>query len=123
MNFSSLEEFDKELHHLSKKYRTLESDLDVLKSILEKYPNGLVPRIFRIPGLGVQTEVYKVKHFHCQAMKNKGARSGIRVIYAYFPNQEKPDQGKIEFVEIYYKEKDDRDCDKERIKQYYPWGG
>ena len=114
MQFSSLPEFDRELRNLIKKYRSLEADIEVLKSILEKYPRGFAPRVFRISNLGITTEVYKVKHFHCKAMKHKGARSGIRIVYAYFP-----EQNKVEFVEIYYKEKDDRDCDKERILRHY----
>lgn len=114
MQFSTLAEYDKELKSLSKKYRSLKEDLDVLKSILEKYPRGFQPRILRISGLSINTEIYKVKHFHCKAMKNKGAQSGIRVIYAYFPEQDK-----IQFIEIYYKEKDNIDCDRERILKYY----
>ncbi|MCS7123738.1 MAG: hypothetical protein RMJ17_04215 [Candidatus Aenigmarchaeota archaeon] len=77
-------------------------------------PRGYLPAIVRITGLKVQTEIYKVKHFRCKDMKGKGSHSGIRIIYAYLP-----EQNKIEFVEIYYKEKDDIDCDKERIKKYY----
>ena len=34
------------------------------------------------------TEIYKVKHFRCKAL-SKGSRSGIRVIYAYFPDNPK----------------------------------
>ncbi len=115
MEFSSLSEFDKELKKLLKKFRTLIKDLDLLQErILLKYPRGYPPVIFRIDNLGIQTEIYKIKHFRCKALKHKGSRSGIRIIYAYFP-----DKQKIEFIEIYYKEKDDRDCGRERILKYY----
>jgi hypothetical protein len=114
MVFSSLPEFDRELKRLLKKYRTLKEDLSVLKSYLEKYPRGFEPIVFPISNLGISTPVYKVKHFHCKTMKSKGSRSGIRIIYAYFEKEQK-----IDFVEIYYKEKDDRDCDRERIFRYY----
>lgn len=113
MEFSTLHEFDSEFNKLLKKFRSLEEDLDVLKTVLEKYPQGYEPIVFRIPGLGIETEIYKVKNFRCKAL-NRGVRSGIRVIYAYLK-----EQGKIEFVEIYYKEKDDVDCDKDRIRKYY----
>ena len=113
MQFTSLPEFDTEFQKLLKKYRSLEDDLEVLKQILIKYPRGYEPVVFRISGLGVETEIHKVKNFRCKALQ-KGSRSGIRVIYAYFEADQK-----IEFVEIYYKEKDDIDCDKERIKRYY----
>lgn len=114
MRFSSLAEFDREFKGLKKRYRSLDDDLANLKIILKKYPRGFEPRIFRISGLGVVSEIYKVKHFHCKAMKNKGARSGIRIIYAYCPEEEE-----IKLVEIYYKEKDNRDCDKQRILRYF----
>lgn len=113
MEFSSLTEFEKELKALLKKYRTLRDDLEVLKKVLRIHPRVHPPVVVRISGLGVQTEIYKVKHFRCKALR-KGARSGIRVVYAYFPDQER-----IEFAEIYYKEKDDRDCDRRRMLKYY----
>lgn len=114
MQFSTLPEFDNEFKKLLKKYRSLEEDLDVLKQILEKYPRGYEPLCFRISGLGINTEIYKIKHFRCKFLKNKGSRSGIRIVYAYFESEQK-----IEFVEIYYKEKDDRGCNRERILKYY----
>lgn len=114
MNFSCLPEFEKEFHILLKKWRSLKEDIGRLKRVLEQQPRGYSPSIVRISNLKVQTEIYKVKHFRCADMKGKGSHSGIRVIYAYFP-----EQVRIEFVEIYYKEKDDRDCDRERIKRYY----
>ncbi len=122
MEFSYLDEFNKEFKKLLKKYRTLEEDFDLFKErILTYRENGTgkflfwrSPGIVRISNLGIETEVYKIKHFSCRALKGRGSRSGIRIIYAYFP-----DDNKVEFVEIYYKERDDTDCDKERIKYYY----
>jgi len=114
MQFSTLPEFDKEFKKLLKKYRSLEEDLHVLKKVLEKNPRGYEPIVFRISGLGIRREIYKVKHFRCKALKGKGSRSGIRIIYAYFESEQK-----IEFAEIYYKDKDDRVCDRERILRYY----
>jgi hypothetical protein len=114
MTFSSLREFEEELKTLLKKYRTLSDDLEGLKRLLRVHPRGFPPGIVRVSGLGIETEIYKVKHFRCKALR-KGARSGIRVVYAYFP-----DEKRIEFAEMYYKEKDDRDCDKKRISEYYP---
>jgi len=114
MQFTSVTEFDKEFSNLLKKWRSLKNDLETLKSVLLQMPRGYPPGIVRISGLGVKTEIYKVKHFRCKDMKGKGSHSGIRMIYAYFP-----EQNKIEFIEIYYKEKDDRDCDRNRIRKYY----
>lgn len=115
MEFSNLPEFDKEFKKLLIKYRSLEDDLEVLKKVLRAHPQGYPPVIIRIRGLGIETEIFKVKHFRCKALKQKGSRSGIRVVYAYFKEEEK-----IEFLEIYYKEKDDKDCDNKRIFRYYP---
>ncbi len=114
MQFCTKSEFDSEFKKLHKKYRTLKEDIEILKSVLDKYPRGYEPVVFRIAGLGINTEIYKVKNFRCKALKHKGSRSGIRVIYAYLEQEQK-----IEFVEIYYKEKDNIDCNKERILKYY----
>ena len=122
MEFSFLDEFNKEFKKLLRKYRTLEEDFELFKErVLTYRENGTgkflfwrPPGIVRISNLGIETEVYKVKHFTCKALKGPGSRSGIRIIYAYFP-----DEDKVEFVEIYFKERDDTDCDKERIKRYY----
>ncbi len=113
MVFTTVPEFDSEFDRLLKKYRSLEEDLKVLKAVLLKYPRGYEPVVFRIPGLGIETEIYKVKNFRCKAL-NRGSRSGIRVIYAYLEATQE-----IKFVEIYYKEKDDVDCNKERIRKYF----
>lgn len=116
MEFTSLPEFDKELNALSKKrFRTLNQDLSLFKQrILIKYPRGYPPAVVAIDRLGIETEIYKVKHFRCRALKNKGSRSGIRIVYAYFS-----EKNGIEFVQIYYKEKDNVDCDRARIFKYY----
>ena len=113
MVFTTVSEFDSEFDRLLKKYRSLKEDLEVLKAVLLKYPRGYEPVVFRIPGLGIETEIYKVKNFRCKAL-NRGSRSGIRVIYAYLEAAQE-----IKFVEIYYKEKDDVDCNKERIRKYF----
>lgn len=122
MEYSQLDEFVKEFKKLLKKYRTLDEDFTLFKErILSYRENGngkflfwRPPGIVRISNLGIETEVYKVKHFTCKALKGKGSRSGIRIVYSYFP-----DKDKVEFVEIYYKEQDDIDCDRDRIKDYY----
>ena len=113
MVFATVPEFESEFNKYLKKYGSLKDDLEVLKTILSKYPKGYEPFTFRIPGLGVETPIYKVKNFRCKAL-NRGSRSGIRVIYGYLEAKQE-----IKFVEIYYKERDDVDCNKERIKKYF----
>ncbi len=122
MEFSYLDEFNREFKKLLKRFGTLKEDFDLFKErVLTYRENGTgrflfwrSPGIVRIGNLGIETEVYKVKHFSCRTLKGRGSRSGIRIVYAYFP-----DNNKIEFVQIYYKERDNIDCDKERIKRYY----
>lgn len=113
MEFTSVAEFDKECDKLHDKYPSLNNDIEGLKRFLTTYPRGYDPITYRIPGLGIETEIYKVKRFRCKSL-NKGSRSGIRVIYAYLETKQE-----IKFVEIYYKEKDDVDCNKERIRKYF----
>ena len=98
MIFSSLPEFDKDLKKLMKRFGTLEDDLEVLKKFLAVTPDALPPLSFRISGTEKDFPVIKVKKFSCKALKGSGAKSGIRVIYAYYPEKQE-----IKFTEIYFK--------------------
>ena len=97
-----LPEFDKDIKKLLKRFRTIEDDLDVfikaelvLYHKLKKDNKGIFP----IPGLGVEKpKIYKAKKFACRSLKGKGAQSGIRVIYAYWEEEDK-----LEFIEIFFK--------------------
>jgi len=59
------------------------------------------------------SKIYKAKKFACRSVRRKGVQSGIRVIYAYFEEEDK-----IELIEIYYKG-DKESEDRERILKYY----
>ncbi|MCA9407114.1 MAG: hypothetical protein H6755_06430 [Candidatus Omnitrophica bacterium] len=112
-----LTEFDKDFKKLLKKYRSLEEDLDafidnqlVLYHKLNVDNNG----IFQIPNLGFEEpKIYKAKKFACKALKGKGVQSGIRIVYAHYP-----DEDMLEFIEIYHKS-DKENEDRERIRRYY----
>ena len=110
-------EFDRDLKKLSRRFRTLDEDLQhFIDTALYAYHklNQDIGGIFLIPGLSTGTvKVYKAKKFACRSLKGKGAKSGIRVIYAYF---EERDQ--IELVEIYYKG-DKESEDRVRILRAY----
>jgi mRNA-degrading endonuclease RelE of RelBE toxin-antitoxin system len=58
-------------------------------------------------------QIYKVKKFSCKALKGKGVKSGIRVIYAFYP-----EELRVEFLEIYFKERNDSDMDSEFVSKY-----
>ena len=98
MIFLELDEFQKELKFLQKKYRYLLGDLEVLKLVLGVLPNQRPPFSFEISDLGLTTCVIKVKKIACKSLKGRGVNSGLRLIYAYFPNEEK-----VIFIEIYHK--------------------
>lgn len=109
-------EFERDLKRLLKRYRTLKADLEnfiktqlVLYHKLKKDNKG----VFQITGLEVEyPKVYKAVKFACKSLKGKGVNSGIRVIYAYFENEDK-----IVLIEIYYKG-DKANEDRERIRRY-----
>lgn len=70
--------------------------------------------IFQISGLEIETpRIFKAKKFACRSLRGKGVQSGIRVIYAYFEEEDK-----IELIEIYYKE-DKENEDRSRILKHY----
>ena len=98
MQFDSLLEFKKDLKHLLKKYRTLNEDLEVVRKDLTDEPGESPPFSFRIYNLGIETCVIKVKKIACKALKGRGVNSGLRLIYAYYENEEK-----IIFIELYHK--------------------
>lgn len=98
MEFKSLPEFDKDLKSLLRKYRTLTDDLNEVKTILKKRPDERPPFSFRIDNLGITTCIIKVKKIACKSLKGKGVNSGLRLIYALFP-----DEQKITFIELYHK--------------------
>ena len=116
-----LAEFEKDFKKLTKKFRTLEDDLNAFitnQLNLTHKKNIDNKGAVRISDLGIEhPKIYKARKFACKALKGKGAASGIRVIYAYYEQDDI-----IEFVEIYYKgikENEDRD----RILRYYGKGG
>lgn len=112
-----LDKFKKDLKKLLKRFPSLEEDIESLvKAQLIAYHKLGIDNhgIFVIENLGTQSpKIFKVKKFACKSLKGRGAHSGIRVTYAYFPVEDK-----IEFIEIYFKG-DQENEDRERIKNYY----
>ncbi len=117
MNYDKTEEFARDFKRLLKKFPSLNEDLKVNKQYrielfhLEKIDSK---SIFEIQGVGnsLDLQFFKVKKFQCRGLKGRGAKSGIRVVYAYFPNEKK-----IVFIEIYFKG-DKENEDRKRIKEY-----
>lgn len=113
MTFNDLPEYQKDVKALSKKYRSLEDDLMVLRKVLAARPDECPPFSYRIAGLGIQTSVIKVKKIACKSLKGRGANSGLRLIYAYLPNK-----SKIVSIELYHKNNKDLE-DRCRILRHF----
>jgi len=109
MNIEELDEYKKDLKKLSKKYRTLPEDLEVVKKVLFVSPNERPPFSFRIDNLGIETCIIKVKKIASKSFKGKGVDSGFRLIYAHFENE-----NRIVLIELYHKSKKEVE-DKARI--------
>jgi mRNA-degrading endonuclease RelE of RelBE toxin-antitoxin system len=78
------------------------NELPEFKKVLEILPDERSPFSFRIDNLGVKTCIIKVKKIACKSLKGRDANSGLRLIYACFP-----DELIIIFVEIYHKKDND----------------
>ena len=116
INYSETAGFQKEIKKLAKRFRSLCQDLETLKTAqIELYHIKGIDNlgVFRVPGLiASDIPVYKIKKFACKALKGKGVRSGVRVIYAFHQ-----DTATIVFIEIYFKG-DKQNEDKDRINEY-----
>lgn len=109
MIFKELDEFKKDTKKLSKKYRTITEDIEVVKKVLNVSPSERPPFSFRIDGLGIETCIIKIKKIASKSFKGKGVNSGFRIIYAHYEEEEK-----IIMIEIYHKSNKEIE-DKERI--------
>ncbi len=116
ISYESITKFQLEFKKLEKKFRTLSDDLEMAKKAaielfhIKKLNNQSV---FPIPSFCLETVlVYKLKKFACRALKGKGNKSGIRIIYAFYPAE-----NRVVFIEIYYKA-DKENENYERIREY-----
>jgi hypothetical protein len=113
MNFDELAEYRKYIKHLIKKYRTLHEDMEVVKKVLTVLPDERPPCSYRIDNLGITTCIIKVKKIACKALNGRGVNSGLRLVYAYKPNEQR-----IIFIELYHKY-DKESEDRNRMTQYF----
>jgi len=117
IEYNAIDSFKKDLKQLLKKYQTLEEDLETAKrDAIELYHLKRVNNqsIFPIQGFCTETiQICKIKKFACKALKGRGSKSGIRVIYAFHCQS-----CKVEFIEIYFKGNKENE-DRERIKEYF----
>src|SRR5687767_13461961 len=115
MEISSLHEYERDIKRYAKKFRTIEEDIETVKSVLKVKPDQRPPFSQRIEGLSIETCVIKIKKIACRSLKGRGVDSGFRLVYAYFP--EIP---KIVLAELYFK--GDRETeDRERILKHFKY--
>ena len=116
INYIETLEFQKDLKQLLKKYISLREDVELIKeAVIELYHVQKINNssVFLIPGFCDENiKICKIKKFTCDSFKNRGSRSGIRIIYAFFEKELK-----VEFLEIYYKGDEEKE-DYTRIKEY-----
>ena len=116
-----LAEFEKDFKKLAKKFRTLEEDLSafIANQLKLTHKKNIDNKgVVRISDLDVEhPKIYKARKFACRALKGKGAASGIRVIYAYYEQDDI-----VEFIEIYHKGNKENE-NRERIMRHYGKGG
>jgi len=112
-----LPDFKKDFKKLEKNYPTLKEDLEVFVKTQLKLSHKLNidnGGIVQISGLSIAVpKIYKARKFTCKSLKGRGSHSGIRIIYAYFKEDDR-----IELVEMYFKG-DKENEDRQRILKYY----
>ena len=113
MTFDEIIEFRKDLKKLSKRYRSIPEDLEVVKKKLEAEPDSDPPYSFRIEGLNITTCIITVRKISCKSLKTRGVKSGLRLIYAYFK-----EEFRIVFIELYHKS-DKPGENRNRILKYF----
>ena len=117
INYSETDGFARDFKKLLKKFSSLAEDLEIVKQYdIELFHCQKIDKrgIFKIESVGnnENLQFYKIKKFACKALKGRGSKSGIRVIYAFHC-----ENYKVDFIEIYFKgEKENEDRD--RIKEY-----
>lgn len=116
INYRATVDFQRDLKRLLKKFPSLNDDIEVAKVFtieLFHLQNVNKQAIFPIPNFcAEELKICKLKKFACKALKGRGVKSGIRIIYAYYVPTKT-----VDFIEIYFKGESENE-DKERIKEY-----
>lgn len=116
IDYGETPEFQRDFKRLFKKFKSLEEDLRLVKiAAIELFHIQKVNNLSIFPIQGSCTKeikICKIKKFACKALKGRGSKSGIRIIYAFHCQSYK-----VEFIEIYFKGEKENE-DRERIKEY-----
>jgi len=116
IEYNETDLFQKDLKHLLKKFPTLKDDIEIAKkNAIELYHINKIDNqsVFPIQGFCTsKIKVYKLKKFACKALKGRGSKSGIRIIYAFHL-----ETSKVVFIQLYFKGEQLNE-DRERITKY-----
>lgn len=106
MSFDEAPEFQRDFKKLSKKYRTLEQDLELFKQIVASGKLSFDGKAATVLTQGDEYRAVKARLF-CRALR----KDALRIIYI-----ERSNAGVL-FIELYYKGNKDRE-DLKRIDRY-----
>lgn len=117
MKYNSLPEFEREFKKLEKKYKTLTEDFERVKvNVIElNHIRGIDNKATElISNIGNTEDLQfrKIRKFACVSIPTKGNRTGLRVIYAFFPKLME-----VVFLEIYIKS-DKENENRKRMKEF-----
>lgn len=112
MTFEEAEPFQKDLKRLAKDFNTIRDDLQVLKKVLRVSPESRPPISIELNGLDLEPIITKVNKMPCRSLPGQGANTGLKIIYAYYPKEER-----IVFIELFFKGYKNS-ADLERIIEY-----
>ena len=122
INYSESDEYKKSFNKLVKRFRTLDRDMIYFKQfVLEPYFDKGIDTLALVKiegGCNEKYDSYKVTKFACMSLKNKGNRSGIRIVFLV--DKSIVNGVNIEFLEIYFKgdkEMNDMELLKNRLKK------
>lgn len=93
IRFEMLPEFEKDFKKLSKRFCSLQEDLELRKKVLRVFPTGRGNDAVQIPGLKIQSKIYKTR-LMCRTLK----RESLRLIYSF-----DEELGLITLIEVYFK--------------------
>lgn len=117
MEIEEVEEFEKDIKKLEKKFPTIRKDIEVFRKVLTIDPrklSGAVHISYQEVKIKPEVEAYKARKFRCKSLKGRGCLSGLRVIYGFWPTS-----SKITLLEIYLEDKKKKDCNLQRLKAYF----
>ena len=98
MKFETISKFDKEFKKLFKKYKTLDQDLEIFKSLVRKQIQLFITKSSNHHAIlhSNKTRItFALKsRLQCRALKN----SNLRIVYLYLEKEDK-----IVFIELFFK--------------------